>query len=93
MSFQTRALKALIETNRPFVINVHPWELDPGQPRFPVGARTRWTHYHNLNHAENRLSTFLSLTKFRSQLDILRDLGFMIESRDEKSVNSPLSNR
>jgi len=93
MSFQTRALKGLIKTRRPFVVNVHPWELDPEQPRFPVGARTKWTHYHNLNLTKNRLSAFLSLTKFRCQLDILRDLGFIAESMDEESVSSPLSNR
>ena len=93
MSFQTRALKDLIEKKRPFVINVHPWELDPEQPRFPVGVRTRWTHYYNLNQTKTRLSAFLSLTKFRSQLDILQDLGFMTELVDEKSISSPLSNR
>jgi len=92
-AFQTWALRNLIREGRPFVVNVHPWELDPEQPRFPVGARTRWTHYHNLNHTENRLSVFLSLTKFRSQLDILQDLGLMTESMDGKSISSPRSNR
>jgi polysaccharide deacetylase family protein (PEP-CTERM system associated) len=93
MSFQSWAIKDLIGRQRPFVVNVHPWELDPGQPRFQVGARTRWTHYHNLKHAKNRLSAFLSLTKFRCQLDILRDLGLLAESIDEKSVSSSLHNR
>jgi hypothetical protein len=93
MSFQTRALEDLIEKKRPFVVNVHPWELDPEQPHFPVGVRTRWTHYHNLNHTKTRLSAFLSLTKFRSQLDILQDLGFLTELMDEKSISSPLGNR
>jgi len=39
------------------------------------------------------LSAFLSLTKFRCQLDILRDLGLLAESIDEKSVSSSLGNR
>lgn len=91
-SFQTWALRNLIREGRPFVVNVHPWELDPEQPRFPVGARTKWTHYHNLKNTKNRLSVFLSLTKFRSQLDILQDLGLMTESMDGKSISSPLSN-
>ena len=93
MSFQTWAIKDLIGRKRPFVVNIHPWELDPGQPRFPVGARTRWTHYHNLKHAKTRLSVFLSLTKFRSQLDILQDLGLMSDRSDEKSASSSLINR
>jgi polysaccharide deacetylase family protein (PEP-CTERM system associated) len=93
MSFQTWVIKDLIQRQRPFVVNVHPWELDPGQPRFRVGARTRWTHYHNLNQAKTRLSVFLSLTKFRSQLDILQDLGLMSDRNDEKSASSSLANR
>jgi polysaccharide deacetylase family protein (PEP-CTERM system associated) len=93
MSFQTWALKDLIRNERAFVVNVHPWELDPEQPRFPVGVRTRLTHYHNLNCTKTRLSTFLSLTKFRCQLAILVNLGLLTEVIDGKPSSSPPDNR
>ena len=90
LGFQKHALQGFLDRNLPFVVNVHPWELDPAQPRFEVGWRTKITHYHNLDAAQTRLSALLSLTKFRSQLDILRDLELVTETMDEKSFSSPL---
>lgn len=90
-AFQKRALQRFLDRELPFVVNVHPWELDPGQPRFRVGWRTKITHYYNLDVAQARLSAILSLTKFRSQLDILQDLGLVTRAMDEKAFSSPLS--
>ena len=75
--FQLRALRSMLAAGRPFVVNVHPWELDPEQPRLPVGMRTRWTHYHNLDRTRERLSGLLRLTGYRSQREILADLGLL----------------
>ncbi|MCG5540184.1 MULTISPECIES: XrtA system polysaccharide deacetylase [unclassified Halorhodospira] len=45
---------------KPAVFYIHPWELDPGQPRIPgVGGRTRFRHYLNLHRTENRLRRLL----------------------------------
>lgn len=74
---QKRFVTQILRENRPLVVNVHPWELDPGQPRFPVGLRTRWTHYHNLDQTESRLQSLLSLSSFRTQTDVLTDLGLL----------------
>ena len=75
--FQLRALRSMLAAGRPFVVNVHPWELDPEQPRLPVGMRTRWTHYHNLHRTRERLSGLLGLTTYRTQREILADLGLL----------------
>lgn len=42
------------------IFYVHPWELDPGQPR-PIGldARTRFRHYLNLHRTAARLERLL----------------------------------
>jgi len=74
---QAWSLKRMINANRPFVLNVHPWELDPGQPRFPVGMRTRWTHYHNLARAEERLDSLLSLATYRPISKVLETAGLL----------------
>ena len=46
--------------NRPSVFYLHPWELDPDQPR-PRGlsVKTRIRHYLNLSRMERRLSRLL----------------------------------
>jgi len=74
---QRLALQRMIRSGRPFVLNFHPWELDPDQPSFPVGRRTRWTHYHNLDRAAGRLEALLSLARYRSQVEVLGRLGLV----------------
>lgn len=39
----------------PAVFYIHPWEIDPDQPRLPVSAATRWRHYSNLDDTLPRL--------------------------------------
>src|SRR5256885_8349523 len=42
----TRAgLKQIERRGRPFTFYLHPWEVDPGQPRIRVGAFSRLRHY------------------------------------------------
>jgi polysaccharide deacetylase family protein (PEP-CTERM system associated) len=77
IAFQTWAVRRLLGEGKAVVLNIHPWELDPDQPRLPVGPRTRWTHYHNLDRAEGRLRTLLALAPFRSQGDVLGELGLL----------------
>lgn len=74
---QSRSLKKHFNTMQPFVLNVHPWELDPDQPRFPVGMRTRITHYHNLARTRERLAGLLSLGAYRTMSQVLGDLGLL----------------
>ncbi len=46
--------------DRPAVFYIHPWELDPGQPRVPgIDYRTRFRHYINLHRTEERLRRLL----------------------------------
>lgn len=50
---------------RPFVFYIHPWELDPGQPRIQAGSRwLRAKHYLNLASTEKRLEVLLERFRF-----------------------------
>jgi polysaccharide deacetylase family protein (PEP-CTERM system associated) len=51
---------------QPVVFYVHPWEIDPGQPRFHVGAATRLRHYTGLGRTTSRLNRLMSDFKFDS---------------------------
>jgi len=77
LGFQRWAVRRLLHGGIPVVLNVHPWELDPGQPRFPVSVRTRWTHYHNLDRTEHRVRALLALAPFQSVAGALRELGLL----------------
>jgi polysaccharide deacetylase family protein (PEP-CTERM system associated) len=50
----------------PVVFYIHPWELDPGQPRIKVPASKRFRHYLNLAKTESRLERLLRDFEFAS---------------------------
>jgi len=63
--FYTRAgLRAVHRQGRPFQIYVHPWELDPDQPRLPARRVSRLRHYWNLEKTEARLKRLLARHRF-----------------------------
>jgi hypothetical protein len=49
---------------RPVVFYLHPWEIDPDQPRLPAGRLGRFRHYRNLSETEGRLRRLLSEFRF-----------------------------
>lgn len=68
-----RGIRRLNELEgQPAVFYLHPWELDPGQPRLSVGLATRIRHYHNLAATESRLRQLLRDFRFGRVEDVLR---------------------
>jgi len=57
------------KTSFPLVVYLHPWELDPNQPRIAGRFRSRLRHYTNLSRMEERLRSLLE----RYQFGPLRD--------------------
>ena len=50
--------------NRPTVFYLHPWEIDPDQPRLHAGRLSRFRHYRNLESTEGRLRSLLTDFRF-----------------------------
>ena len=50
--------------NRAAVFYLHPWEIDPGQPRLPAGRLGRFRHYRHLEDTESRLRQLLTDFRF-----------------------------
>jgi len=67
---------ALSAVNRedatPFVFYLHPWEIDPEQPRVKASALSRFRHYNNLHKCEQRLRSLLDDFRFTTMRDVLR---------------------
>ena len=53
----------------PVVSYIHPWELDPEQPRIAAPLKSRVRHYTNLKRTESRLRRLLTLGPFTSFRD------------------------
>jgi polysaccharide deacetylase family protein (PEP-CTERM system associated) len=93
--FVTRA--GLRSVNRsqgaPFVFYLHPWEIDPEQPRVKVGGLSRFRHYNNLDRCETRLTRLLGDFRFTTMHAVLADLGLLseISVRGTETTSSPES--
>lgn len=75
---------------RPFAFYLHPWELDPGQPRVKVGALSRFRHYTNLSRCEARLQRLLGEFSFTSMHEALRQRGLVGAERTVTRQRRPL---
>lgn len=62
--FFRRAFARIVASGEPTVLYVHPWEIDPDQPRQQMGWRVRINHYHNLDRTEERLLRLLEQFRF-----------------------------
>ena len=53
------------------VFYLHPWEIDPDQPRLPAGWLGRFRHYRNLDQTETRLRALLQDFRFDTVASLL----------------------
>lgn len=61
------AIGSLTKQSRPTMLYLHPWEVDPQQPRIRgVGLRSRFRHYVGLRRTEPRLRCLLRKHSFTS---------------------------
>jgi len=65
------AVRRMNSEGHPAVIYLHPWELDPGQPRLPIPPLQRFRHYVNLATTEKKLGRLLASSSFTRLRDIL----------------------
>ena len=59
-------LKRVRQEGLPIIVYVHPWEIDPDQPRLPGRLTSRIRHYTNLSKTYDRLSHILKEGNFTS---------------------------
>jgi len=59
-------LKRCNREGRPAVFYLHPWELDPAQPRVKLGPINTLRHYYNLDKTTERLERLLTDFRFTS---------------------------
>ncbi len=70
----------LAQVNRraqPFIFYLHPWEIDPEQPRIEAGLFSRFRHYNNLSRCEERLQQLLNDFEFTTAAKVLAGLDLL----------------
>jgi polysaccharide deacetylase family protein (PEP-CTERM system associated) len=54
-------IRRILRSGAPYMFYIHPWEIDPGQPRMNgLGRVSRFRHYVNLGRCEGRFRALLS---------------------------------
>jgi polysaccharide deacetylase family protein (PEP-CTERM system associated) len=59
-----RAFRQAVERREPATFYIHPWEIDPGQPRLPVSQLNRIRHYRGLSETLPRIERLLREFRF-----------------------------
>lgn len=62
---------------QPFIFYLHPWEVDPGQPKINASWFSRFRHYTNLARTETRLRRLLSEFKCTTARNVLVDIKLL----------------
>jgi hypothetical protein len=60
---------------RPVIFYLHPWEVDPDQPRLQAGVLSRFRHYRNLDKTEARLRALVDRFEFGTMAEMLQHAG------------------
>lgn len=79
------------QERRPAVFYLHPWEIDPAQPRLQAGRLSRFRHYRNLEQTEDRLRQLLSDFQFDTMDRIVSDVRVTIHREERSALPLPYS--
>ncbi len=61
------------QEHRAAIFYLHPWEIDPEQPRLPAGKLSSFRHYRNLHRTEERLRRLLTDFRFGTVATVVED--------------------
>lgn len=69
-------VRRILGTGAPYVFYIHPWEIDPGQPRVQGLSRvSRFRHYLNLARCEERFARLLADFRWTTLKSLLSDFS------------------
>jgi polysaccharide deacetylase family protein (PEP-CTERM system associated) len=71
-----------VEEQQPVMFYLHPWELDPGQPRPPMAWHHRFRHYVGVEKEVDKLTSLLSEFRFGPAREFLQARGCRIRVFD-----------
>jgi len=72
-------LSQINRKGHPFIFYLHPWEIDPSQPRIAARWFSRFRHYNNLDKFEHRLTNLIKDFSFGRVDEVLKNTGFAQE--------------
>lgn len=73
------------ENEKPYIFYLHPWEVDPHQPRMSdLSVKTRFRHYLNLEKVESRIQAMLREFEWASMAQLYEyEPGSVLQSESQ----------
>ena len=65
-------LMQLNKNNKTFIFYIHPWEIDPNQPKIRSNILSKFRHYNNLDKCEGRMRKLIAEFRFSTAFDVLK---------------------
>ena len=81
--YTKRAIEAYNKDGYAAMVYLHPWEIDPNQPREVAGLKSRLRHYTNLHTVEHKLRRLLADFRFGPICDIYPQSATSTMSRNK----------
>lgn len=72
----------LNKQSKSFAFYLHPWEIDPEQPRVKTNFLSSFRHYNNLEKCESRLIQLLSDFDFKNMDEKLESMGLYLADKE-----------
>lgn len=67
-----RGIAHILRSGHPYVFYIHPWEIDPGQPRIKhLPALFRFRHYVGLERCDKRFASLLTDFRWSTMFELL----------------------
>ncbi len=87
-----KAVREVRKQGRPAMFYIHPWEIDPSQPRVKkIGLKTRFRHYVGMTKTELRLRRLLASVPFDRMDRVIDDLAPVIPALADTSLPATLT--
>ncbi len=77
MAYTRWALRRIAAEGSPFMVYLHPWEIDAQQPSFALGRLATLRGYHHIDRIVPRLTDLLRAFPFDGAGAVLRALGLL----------------
>ncbi len=69
----------------PAIFYLHPWEIDPEQPRLRAPALGRFRHYFNLGKTESRLRSLIREFRFSTMMALLQEQMHAVPGESQRA--------
>ncbi len=82
-SITRRLLHTIRSQDRPLNVYIHPWEVDPKQPRIAASLKSRFRHYQNLSTTVSKLQHLLCEFKLDTVTTVLSHENITVMRSEE----------